>query len=283
VTSVFVRLQRLVPQHRLSRLIGRLAASRSRFVARPFIRVFSRIYGVSLDEARRKSFDDYHSFNDFFMRELAESARPLPLEPDALVSPADGTVSQAGRIDSGALLQAKGIRYEAAALLDDAAAAREFEGGWFSTVYLAPSNYHRVHVPYDARLVRAIALPGSLFSVNSATELGVPGLFHRNERLVCLFDTAFGPLAVVMVGAMIVASIEADWSRFTSPYSSRQEERLDLPFQRGAELGRFCLGSTVIVLTPKGAVVPVAGIQAGRPVRMGETIARVRRETPETR
>jgi len=281
--SLFVRLQNLVPQHLLSRLIGRLAASRSKLVARPFIKVFSRVYGVSLDDARRKSFDDYASFNDFFTRELAESARPLPLESDAFVSPADGIVSQAGRIDSGVLVQAKGVRYEVAALLDDAAAARDFEGGWFATVYLAPSNYHRVHVPFDARLTRAIALPGALFSVNAATEAGIPGLFHRNERLVCLFDTAFGPMAVVMVGAMIVASIETDWSRFTSPYPSRQEERHDRLFPRGAELGRFCLGSTAIVLTPKNAVVPSAGIQSGRPLRMGETIARIRPAPPETR
>jgi phosphatidylserine decarboxylase len=283
VTELFVRLQNIVPQHALSRLVGRLAASRSRFIARPFIQVFSRIYGVSLAEARRKSLDEYASFNDFFTRELVESARPLPLEPDALVSPADGYVSQAGRIERDALIQAKGIRYETSALLDDSAAARAFDDGWFSTIYLAPPNYHRVHVPFDGRLVRAIALPGALFSVNARTEAGVPGLFHRNERLVCLFETSFGPMAVVMVGAMIVASIETSWSHCTSPYMRRQEERPDRVFGRGAELGRFCLGSTVIVLTPRGAVTPIAGVQTGRPVRMGETIARIRREGPETR
>lgn len=281
--TAFVRLQNLVPQHLLSRAIGRLASSRAPLVARPFIRVFSRIYGVSLADARRKSLDDYSSFNDFFTRELAESARPMPSEANAFVSPADGRVSQAGRIDRGALIQAKGLRYDTTALIDDAGFARAFDGGWFSTIYLAPSNYHRVHVPCDARLVRAIALPGALFSVNASTEAGVPGLFHRNERLVCLFDTAFGPLAVVMVGAMIVASIETDWSHLTSPYKARAEERHDRMFVRGSELGRFCLGSTVIVLTPPGAVTPVAGVQAGRPVRMGETIAWIRLALQETR
>ena len=168
------------------------------------IRAFARAYGVDMAEAERSDLADYRSFNDFFSRALRPGARPIDPATDAVVSPADGVVSQTGIIEDGQLLQAKGIRYSFEALAD-AAAHPDFEGGAFATVYLSPSDYHRVHLPLAGRLVRTVAIPGKLFSVNATTEAGVDGLFAINERLVMEFETAHGRMLVVMVGAMIVA------------------------------------------------------------------------------
>ena len=269
--SAFVRLQKALPQHALSRAAGRLAASEAPWVRGPLIRAFARAYGVDMAEAERRDLASYRSFNDFFSRSLVPTARPVDAAPDAVVSPADGVVSQTGVITQGELLQAKGVRYSFRALAD-VCAAPAFEGGAFATVYLSPSDYHRVHLPLAGRLVRTVAIPGRLFSVNAATESGVEGLFAVNERLVCEFETAFGRMLVVMVGAMIVASIETVWEGERSPYRARRVARHDLAFEKGAEIGRFLLGSSIVLAFEKDRVRLDPALAAGAVVRMGRAI-----------
>jgi phosphatidylserine decarboxylase len=273
MSDPFVALQKLLPQHLLSRLAGRLTASTHPWVSGPLIRLASRAFDISLADAARKSLDEYRSFDDFFMRELAPGARPLPEGGDVLISPADGTISQLGEISGATLMQTKGVTYSLEALLTDAALARQLEGGWFATIYLAPADYHRVHMPFDGTLRRTIAIPGQLFSVNARTEAGITDLFCRNERLVCFFQTAVGPMVVVLVGALIVASIECVWEGPVSPYRSRVILDHALPLERGAEIGRFRMGSTVIVLTPPGGFAPLPSLAPGERVRYGSVLA----------
>ena len=270
MSGAFVQLQRLLPQHALSRLLGRFA--NSSLLSRPLIHAFSAAYGVSLQEAERQTIDEYRTFNDFFTRALASGARPLPDDVAAFVSPVDGAVSQLGTIHDGQLLQAKGIRYPLNSLLLDSRADHVFDGGWFATIYLAPSDYHRVHVPANGTLARSVAVPGELFSVNARTEAGVERLFCRNERLVMHFKSAVGPLALVMVGALIVASIETVFDSPRSPYIKEEIATHDRVFTRGEEIGRFLLGSTVIVVLPRDTIRPNAKLAVGYRVRMGESI-----------
>lgn len=270
--SFFVNLQRVLPQHLLSRAVGLLGSSRLPPIRYPFIRLFARSYDVNMTEADRADLGDYESFNDFFTRTLRPGARPFPVDSRSLLCPADGVISQAGRIENGTLLQAKGIRYSFAALAGDAATA-EFEGGQFLTVYLAPRDYHRVHIPIAGELRQSIAIPGALFSVNGHTEGEIAGLFCRNERLVMSFSTEVGRMLVIMVGAMIVASIETAWPGPRSPYRQKIVREHGIGFARGDEVGRFLLGSTVILAFERDAVRLEESLIAGRPVRMGETIA----------
>lgn len=269
--SVFVALQRVLPQHLLSRLAGRLAASEVPWVRDPLVRLFARVYGVDMAEAERADLADYRSFNDFFTRSLVPGARPISPAPDAVVSPADGVVSQAGVIERGELIQAKGVRYPFGALAD-VCAGPAFEGGSFATVYLSPKDYHRVHLPLAGRLTRTVAVPGKLFSVNAATEAGVEGLFAVNERLVCEFETAHGRMLVVLVGALIVASIETVWGGPRSPYAGKTVTEHDLSFEKGAEIGRFLLGSSVVLAFERGRVGLDPALAAGTALRMGEPI-----------
>ena len=274
----FAILQHMLPQHGLSRLLGRFAASRNALVKNLLIESFRRLYRVDLGECVGQGAADYASFNAFFSRALRPGARPLPTLPTAIVCPADGAVSQAGPIDGGLLLQAKGRSYGLAQLLADDALAMALDGGVFATIYLAPRNYHRVHAPSRARLRRSAALPGRLFSVNAITERHVPGLFARNERLVLTLEAEFGVFALVLVGAMIVASIEAAWPNGPrSPYRQREDRAWeDVRFERGDELGAFLLGSTVVALFPPGAVRLAQDVAPGRSVRMGEPLGYVR-------
>ena len=266
--SAFVRLQKILPQHGLSRLAGRLAGSRR--ARGPLIRAFARAYGVDMAEAERQGLAEYGSFNDFFTRALKPGARPIDPSPGAIVSPADGAVSQAGVIERGELIQAKGIRYSFQALAG-ACASPAFEGGAFATIYLSPSDYHRVHLPLAGRLVRTVAIPGKLFSVNAKTEAGVEGLFAVNERLVMEFETERGRMLVVMVGAMIVASIETVWDGGPrSPYRETVVTEHDQSFEKGAEVGRFLLGSSVVLAFEPGHAD--LNLAAGDVVRMGEAI-----------
>jgi phosphatidylserine decarboxylase len=272
--SAFLQLQKLLPQHGLSRLLGRIAASESPLLSRTLIDIFSRIYGVRLDDAARRNPRDYRSFNDFFTRELASDARPVDGCGAELISPADGTLSQFGIIEQGQLIQAKGTPYACAELLGDDGLAALLDGGWFATVYLAPRDYHRVHLPFAGTLRRTREIPGELFSVNATTEASVQGLFCRNERLVCEFHTLAGPMAVVLVGALIVASIETVWDGPISPYQERRERRYDIPFARGAEIGRFLLGSTVIVLLPPNTF-SAGSLAPDQTVRVGSVLGRL--------
>lgn len=274
----FIAAQRVLPQHALSRFVGMLAASSAPWIRTPFIHLFARAYDVDLTEAVAGSLDDFATFNDFFTRALKPDARPLAGDDATVVSPADGGLSQAGSITAGRLLQAKGTSYALAALLGDDPDfldARTFEGGQFATVYLAPRDYHRVHLPLAGRLVATRTIPGALYSVNATTEAHVEGLFSRNERLVCRFETGLGDMAVVLVGAMIVAGIQTVWPGPRSPYERLETTRHDrLAYARGAEIGRFLLASTVLVCLPPAPVSLASGLRPGSRLRMGQALFR---------
>ena len=271
--NVFTTLQQFVPQQKISKAAGRLAASRHPWVKRAFIRSFAKAYDVSLDEYERQSLNAYESFNDFFTRELQDDARAIDTTINGIVSPADGMISQLGQINDQKLLQAKGRDYDIGQLLADSSDGDYFADGSFATVYLAPSNYHRVHMPFDGTLTKTRYVPGTLFSVNNTTAANVPDLFARNERLVCLFDTAYGKAAVVMVGAMIVAGIETVATGKISRTDDIQEADHDMNFKKGDELGRFYLGSTAIVVMPKAAKTDwQAAMKHGSTVQMGQLL-----------
>lgn len=271
--NVFTTLQQLVPQQQLSKVAGRLAASRHPYVKRTFIRSFAKAYNISLDEYERQSLNAYESFNDFFTRELKEDARPIDMTIHGIVSPADGIISQLGQIDDHKLLQAKGRYYDVGQLLADSEDGRYFADGSFATVYLAPSNYHRVHMPFAGTLTKTRYVPGTLFSVNNTTAANVPDLFARNERLVCLFDTEYGKAAVVMVGAMIVAGIETVATGKIARTDDVQEAEHNISLEKGDELGRFYLGSTAIVILPKGAKANWQdSMKANSVVKMGQLL-----------
>ena len=271
--SLFTTIQQFVPQQKLSRAAGRLASSRHPLVKKAFIRSFAKAYGVSLDEYERQSFNAYESFNDFFTRELKDEARPIDATDDGIVSPADGVVSQLGQIEDAKLLQAKGRYYEIGQLLANTDDGDYFADGSFATVYLAPSNYHRVHMPFDGTLTTTRYVPGALFSVNNSTAANVPDLFARNERLVCMFDTEYGKAAVVMVGAMIVAGIETVATGKITRTKDIQLEQHEIKLKKGDELGRFYLGSTAIVILPKAAKADwQESMSANTKVEMGELL-----------
>lgn len=270
MNELFAIFQRLLPQHALSRLAGRLANSRRGWIRKPFVHGFARYYGVDMSEAGRASLEDYACFNEFFTRRLRPEARPVDADPSALVSPADGTVSQAGVIHADRLLQAKGTTYRLDSLIAEGGEA--FHGGSFVTVYLAPRDYHRVHVPAAGTLTATTAIPGELFSVNARTEAAVSNLFCRNERLVCRFETDHGTVLVVLVGALIVASIDTVWGGPRSPYRRLERHDWEQPFQRGAEMGRFLLGSTVIVCCEPGRVRWEDRVRPGGRVQVGERL-----------
>ena len=229
--SVFTTLQKCLPQHGLSRLAGHLARSPTRWWKRAAIHTFAQVYDVDLDEAEAGDLDAFATFNDFFTRKLKPGTRPLASDPRALVSPADGCISQIGRIEDGTLLQAKGHRYSLTQLAGNLGSG--FDGGTFATVYLAPKDYHRVHLAFSARLEATLAIPGALFSVNRATEQAIDDLFLKNERLVCRFSTDFGPMLQVFVGAMIVGSIATVWNEEPTPYDTPRMTEHDLSFRRG--------------------------------------------------
>ncbi|MCY3838733.1 MAG: archaetidylserine decarboxylase [Gammaproteobacteria bacterium] len=272
----FALLQRLVPQHGLSRCLGAFAASENGVVKRLLINAFKSAYGIDMTEFEGDSAADFASFNDFFTRGLIAGSRPMPDDPGRVVSPADGTVSQAGAIAGGRLMQAKGREYSVAELLGAGDFAADLADGSFVAIYLAPHNYHRFHAPCSGQLVESIEIPGRLFSVNGVTERHVDRLFARNERLVLRIGASFGEYAMVLVGAMIVASIRVTWPGPVSPYR-RQASRTpeDVVFDRGDEVGAFLLGSTIIVLFPDGAVDLANDIAHGSPVQVGTTIGTV--------
>ena len=266
-----VAIQRLLPQPWLARTFGKLARSERPWLRRLLIRLWTRAFDVSLADAARSCPDDYVSFEDFFTRELRQGARPQPADPRALVSPADGWLHEFGTISDGKLVQAKGIDYTLGALLGDDGLAETFRGGWYATIYLSPSDYHRVHAPCDAVLQTAIAIPGQAYSVTSRTERNLPGLYCRNERLACVLDTRVGPMALVMVGAMLVTGIETVW-RPRQPIESFQTAHHNRQFTRGEEFGRFTLGSTLVLVLPAHALVPEQFLKRNQRVVMGKIL-----------
>ncbi len=277
---LFIASQYLLPHHTLSRLVGCLAECRTPWLKNRLIRAFIQRYQVNMDEAQRKDADAFAHFNDFFTRELVPGARELDATPDAVLCPADGAISQLGPITHGRIFQAKGHSFSALELLGgDAERAAPFMGGQFATVYLSPKDYHRVHMPLAGTLREMVYVPGRLFSVNQTTAENVPELFARNERVVCIFDTERGPMAVVLVGAMIVASIETVWAGLvTPPKRELKTTRYDaaargpIQLEKGAEMGRFKLGSTAIVLFGAEQVQWAEELAAGSPVRMGQLL-----------
>jgi phosphatidylserine decarboxylase len=277
----FAFLQQLLPQHWLSRGMHRLARSRRPAVRNAILRTVLRAYPqIDLREAAQPDPYAYESFNAFFTRALRPGARPIANAPDEVACPVDGTVSQLGRIESGSLLQAKGMRYTGAALLADEAAAARYAGGSFACLYLAPYNYHRIHMPLAGRLVAARYVPGALFSVNAATARTIPNLFARNERVVCEFDTALGPMAMVLVGALFVGSIETVFAGEINPLVTRGGKAraitagIGREFTRGQEIGRFNMGSTVVALFGREAAF-TAQLGPGSTVRLGQPLARI--------
>lgn len=279
MSSLFLLLQRMLPQHGLSRLLGRLAEARApSWLVHWVIGRFVAHYGVDLSEAERPFTAAYSSFNDFFTRALRAEARTLC--SSGIASPADGAISQCGGIADDLILQAKGRHFTVAALLGaDDAQAQRFRGGDFITIYLSPRDYHRVHMPLDGHLQATRYVPGDLFSVNRQTAEGVDRLFARNERLVCFFDTPRGPMAMVLVGAMVVAGIETVWEGLVTPPRRQLRDRdfsaapPPVLLDRGAEMGRFLLGSTVILLFPPGVASWNADCTAGAVLRLGQQLA----------
>ncbi|WP_078121951.1 archaetidylserine decarboxylase [Thiosocius teredinicola] len=270
-------LLRILPQHLLAAGMHRLARAETPWVKRLLIEKISRRYGVDMGEAANPDLDAYPSFNAFFTRELKEDARPLA--DNAILSPADGKVSQIGAIDGENLLQAKGHSFDLTALLGgDKQAAHLFENGLFATVYLSPKDYHRVHIPYGGTLTSMVFVPGDLFSVSEATTQLVPNLFARNERVICHFDTELGPMAVILVGAIFVGSMETVWhgevrAARGQPTKWTYQGEQQAVFAAGDEIGRFNMGSTVIVLLPAGAASWSTDVTAGSSVRMGQALA----------
>jgi phosphatidylserine decarboxylase len=277
-SRLFAFFQYLLPKHWLTAVVYRLARVRVPAVKNALIRGFLKLFDVELEEVKGRVPQDFRSFNDFFIRELNDGARPVDADPAAIVSPADGTLSQAGTLRGSRILQAKGIDYSLEDLLAaDVDKAGEFSGGAFATIYLAPYNYHRVHAPVDGELVAAHYVPGDLFSVNSKTAAQVPGLFSRNERLNLHFQTAFGPMVVVFVGALNVGSISTPWSGEVRPRKSGVVERIDVSaapqqVRKGDLLGWFNMGSTVIVLLPPDSCTWHDSFKAGVRTVMGEAI-----------
>jgi phosphatidylserine decarboxylase len=270
------RAQKVLPQKALTALVHRLMRCESRWLKNLLIRAFSAFAGVDLDEARSPRPDDYPCFNAFFTRELRAGARPPHPDPAAVACPCDGRVSELGNLHGKRLLQAKGTTYSLDTLLAGDPAAGLLANGLFFTIYLSPRDYHRVHMPLGGTLQRMVYVPGRLFSVAPSTVRHIPGLFVRNERVVSVFDTPRGMFAQVLVGAMLVASMETAWAGELAPSRScvsTDYANRSLSLDRGAEMGRFNMGSTVILVLPPGMAVPEPGLRPGDAVRVGQRLA----------
>ncbi len=268
--------QYLLPKRALTAFAGQVADAPMGALTTALIRRFIRRYGVDMAEAANPDPASYATFNEFFTRALLPGARPLA-QAD-WVCPVDGAISQFGSVERDQIFQAKGHRYSTTALLGgDAAQAAAFEGGHFATLYLSPRDYHRIHMPCDGALTRMVYVPGELFSVNPTTARGVPGLFARNERVVCHFDTVHGPLALVLVGATIVGSMATVWHGVVNPprRPDVHEWRYDegaVQLKQGQEMGRFLLGSTVVLLWPSGRIGFNPAWAPARAIRLGEAM-----------
>ena len=281
--SLVTSLTYVLPHRLLSAAARRLAYSQNTRLSRWLIDTVTRRFGVDLSEARNPDPRSYPTFNQFFTRALREGARVADPDPRALLMPADGRISQCGAIghpfqEPGRIFQAKGQSFTAEELLADEAAARPFADGLFATVYLSPKDYHRVHMPWTGTLRETVHVPGRLFSVGPDAVRRVPRLFARNERLVCHFDTDFGPMCLVMVGALLVSGVETVWSgeeipRYGDAITVKDYRAEHIVLERFAEMARFNYGSTVIVLLPPGIARLAPGLDAESPVRLGQRLA----------
>ena len=275
-----VAFQYIMPQLYLTQLAGWFAQQKWDAVTHFVIKAFAKKYNVDMSEAKKENFSDYESFNQFFIRELKDDARKINENPTALCLPADGRVSQIGHIDDERLLQAKGHFFSLSDLLaGDEELVDTFKNGEFATIYLSPRDYHRVHMPCDATLRKMIYVPGDLFSVNPFLAEHVPNLFARNERVICVFDTAFGPMAQILVGATITASMSTVWAGVINPPRTGEvkvwtyQGDSAIKLTKGQEMGAFQLGSTVINLFPANSVTLAEHLEVDVPVRMGEILA----------
>ncbi|MES2261160.1 MAG: archaetidylserine decarboxylase [Pseudomonadota bacterium] len=272
--------QYLLPKGALTNFAGRVAGAKGGAMTTRLIRWFVGRYDVNMSEALNPDIASYHSFNEFFTRALRPDARPLANAD--FICPVDGRISQFGAIEDDQIFQAKGHKFSTTALVGgDKALADRFRHGSFANLYLSPRDYHRIHMPCDGKLTRMIYVPGELFSVNPTTARGIPGLFARNERVVCVFDTASGPFVMTLVGATIVGSMATVWHGVVNPprlpriFEWTYAER-DIVLKKGDELGRFLLGSTVVMLFPKDTLHFNDAWQPAGPVRLGETMANLK-------
>ncbi|WP_086930324.1 archaetidylserine decarboxylase [Agarilytica rhodophyticola] len=280
---IFITLQYLTPQHLLSRCVGWFAATKIHWIKSLFINKFVATYKVNMNEAENSDPNSYACFNDFFCRPLKPDARPIDSTESGIVSPADGAFSQLGPINDGRIFQAKGHDFSAYELLGgDHNLAKEFTNGEFATIYLSPKDYHRLHMPITGELISMCYVPGDLFSVNPTTTENVPRLFARNERVICVFKTEIGPVALVLVGAMIVASIETIWAGQVAPierkiHTTNYGLQENITLQKGEEMGRFKLGSTIVMLFPENSLEWSEEISADSSIKMGELIAQYKK------
>ena len=276
--DIFVAVQRVLPKHALSRIIGTIADSKRPWLKNLLIKRAISAFGINMQEAASDNLEDYESFNAFFTRALKDDARVVDGDPKSVCCPADGVISQAGIIDKTRILQAKGLNYSISRLLGNSVSAQRFNNGSFATIYLSPKDYHRVHMPVSGTLRATRYIPGELFSVNDKTAQGLEELFARNERLVCEFESeSAGNFVVVFVGAMLVAGIETVWGGFEKPgpgavresdFSDRQ-----LAYDKGEEIGQFKFGSTAIILFEKDRVTGLETLNPQSPVLMGQQLA----------
>lgn len=272
-----IALQRFLPQHALSRFAGFIANCRWKWLKNILIRDFIKRYQVDLSIATLENVEDYPNFNSFFTRKLKTQCRPVVEGTNQIASPVDGFVSQAEKIDKETLFQAKGHYFNLVDLLGSIDLAKHFVNGQFATLYLAPKDYHRVHMPVDGTLLETIYIPGKLFSVNQQTTENVSQLFSRNERLVCIFETPFGLMAVILVGAMLVSGIETVWTlELPTKHLSKKTYKNTIMLKKGEELGHFKMGSTVILLFPDNTMEWAASFKANQHVQMGGFIGDIK-------
>ena len=279
--SILAGFQYLLPHHLLSSLVHWFMRIRIKVIKNLQISVVSELAGVDGSESRLQNVSDFENFNAFFTRELGKNLRPIDPNPSSFVAPCDGKISQCGRIISDRILQAKGQHYSLNALLANDPSAKEFNNGFFHTIYLSPRDYHRVHMPMTGRLQRMIRVPGRLFSVAPYTVRQVPNLFARNERVISLFETTHGMMAIIMVGAMLVSSMQTVWSGVVTPPRGKRVittewSRRKIKLSKGREMGRFNMGSTVILLLPAGAVSLLEDYEPEDITVMGQKLGRLR-------
>ncbi len=275
---ILAGFQYILPQQFLSRLVYALMRCENKWVKNTLIDLISRLAGIDRQQALSSDPADYKSFNAWFTRELKPSARVFDQDPRAFLSPSDGRISATGRLQMAQIFQAKGKDYSLQELLADDPVCPKLENGYFSTIYLSPRDYHRVHMPLGGRLIRMVYVPGKLFSVAPYTVRQVPRLFARNERVVCVFETGSGPMVMVLVGAMLVSSMETVWAGEITPTKNKgvvvsNYQDQDIRLAKGDEMGRFNMGSTVIVLMPPGTVSGQPELTAGTAVKVGQRLA----------
>lgn len=278
IERLLAGIQTILPQHFLSRIVYALMRSEIRWVKNTLITVISKLAGINPEEAASADKKDYVSFNAWFTRALKPGVRIYATDPNALLSPCDGRISETGDLHDNRILQAKGKDYSLQDFLAGDEVCSRLSDGYFSTIYLSPRDYHRIHMPIAGQLKRMIHVPGRLFSVAPYTVRQIDNLFARNERVICIFDTAAGPLVLVLVGAILVSSTETVWAGEITPNKNKNVTVVDyadnqVTLEKGEEMGRFNMGSTVVMLLPSGTISDLAGNGAGDPVKVGQRLA----------